>query len=291
MIILAIIGGIVGARIYYVAFRPEIYFGEGNWANIFRIQEGGLAIYGGIFGAVAAFLIYCHFKKLPITRLLDPGAFGLFIAQSLGRWGNFFNREAFGVETTMPWAMGLHTAEGTIYVHPAFLYESLWNICGLILLHTFSKKVGRKYYGHYALIYIAWYGLGRFFIEGLRVDSLFFPGTDIRVSQMVALISFVVALIALIYNRVRGLNNIQTSVISDTEDLLVANTGETVSDNNENAEIVEETIVTEEIVDNEEPENPEEIEEPVTTEETEEVEETEKSENTEKNDEIERKDE
>jgi phosphatidylglycerol:prolipoprotein diacylglycerol transferase len=211
--------------------------------------------------------------------LLDPGAFGLFIAQSIGRWGNFFNREAFGVETTMPWAMGLETARGTIYVHPTFLYESLWNMCGFIFLHIFSKKVGRKYYGHYALIYIAWYGLGRFFIEGLRVDSLFIPGTAIRVSQMVAIVSFVAALIALIRNHVRGLNNIQP--YEEPVDV----------EGPEIAEEAKETVDVEETVDAEEADATKDVKNEEDSEEAEEVVEAEEAEYTEENKETERNEE
>ena len=121
------------------------------------------------------------------------------IGQAIGRWGNFFNREAFGSETDVFCKMGLTTSSGTIYVHPTFLYESLWNVIGFIILHIYSKKK-RKYDGQIFLMYLAWYGLGRFFIEGLRTDSLYLFGTGIRVSQLLAAVTFVIATVLLIYN-------------------------------------------------------------------------------------------
>ena len=219
MVILGVFGGIIGARIYYVVFNPALFFGPGNWMNILRFREGGLAIYGGIFGAVAAYLIYCRIKNIHFLKLFDAGAFGLFIGQSIGRWGNFLNREAFGVETTMPWRMGLETPAGMMYVHPTFLYESLWNLTGLLLIHIYSKKRGRKYYGQYFLFYVAWYELGRFFIEGLRTDSLFIPSTMLRISQLVAAVSFVVAVGFMIYHHIRKTENALKPTI-DAVDIL-----------------------------------------------------------------------
>ncbi len=191
IIICAAPAGIVGARLYYcIFFDPASYFGPGKWLNIFKVWEGGLAIYGGIIFAVAAVIIYSRVKKVPLGPMLDIGGLGLLIGQAVGRWGNFMNREAFGAETDVFCRMGL-TVPGhdTIYVHPTFLYESLWNVLGLIILHVVSKK-WRKFDGQIFLMYIGWYGLGRFFIEGLRTDSLYLFGTDIRVSQLLALICF-----------------------------------------------------------------------------------------------------
>jgi len=211
MVLLAIPSGIIGSRIYYVIFTPSEFFGAGaRWQDIFNIRLGGLAIYGGVLGAALAYFIYSRVKKMPLSKLADAGAFGLFIGQSVGRWGNFINREAFGVATTVPWRMGLTTTAGTIYVHPTFLYESLWNIIGLLFLHVFSKKRKVKYNGQLFFIYVAWYGLGRFFIESLRTDSLFLFNTDIRVSQLLAALSFVAAIAAMIWSRKRA-----APVISD----------------------------------------------------------------------------
>lgn len=201
MVIMAVPFGIIGARLYYAIFNPTYYFGPGNWLNIFKLREGGLAIYGGVIGGAVAYLIYSKVKKIPFGKLTDAACFGLFIGQSIGRWGNFFNREAFGVETNLPWRMGLTTFSGTVYVHPAFLYELLWNAAGFIILHFFSKKP-RKYYGQFFLFYLAWYGLGRFFIEGIRSDSLYIYGTNIRVSQILAALTFLAAVAILIRNRV-----------------------------------------------------------------------------------------
>ncbi len=202
MFLIAVPCGLIGARLYYVAFNLENYTGPGNWLNIFKIWEGGLAIYGGIIAAAVGIWIYGRRKKIPAGVLFDAGALGLLIGQAVGRWGNFINREAYGGETDLPWKMGLTTAGRTIYVHPTFLYESLWNLLGLLLLHIFSKT-RRKYDGQLFLMYAAWYGLGRFFIEGLRTDSLYLPGTDIRISQLVAALTFCIAVYFLLRNRLR----------------------------------------------------------------------------------------
>lgn len=197
MLIYAVPSAIIGARLYYVIFNPDDYFGTGKWSNIFKIWEGGLAIYGGIIFAVIATLLVCKIKKIPLLPMLDLGGLGLLIGQSIGRWGNFMNREAFGGVTDIFCRMGL-TVQGlpTIYVHPTFLYESLWNAAGFIALHFISKK--RKFDGQIFLTYIGWYGLGRFFIEGLRTDSLYILNTDIRVSQLLAITCFGAAVIILL---------------------------------------------------------------------------------------------
>jgi len=206
LVIMAVPCGLLGARLYYMIFNYDQYFGPGNWQNIIKFREGGLAIYGGVIGGAVAFLIYSRIKKIHYGKLLDAAGFGLFIGQAVGRWGNFFNREAYGIETDVPWRMGLTTGGSTIYVHPTFLYEMLWNATGLLLLHLFSKKFKKKYHGQYFLFYLAWYGFGRFFIEGLRTDSLFVSGTDIRVSQLLAALSFSVAVILLIRNYLNGVS-------------------------------------------------------------------------------------
>ena len=205
LVILAILFGLVGARLYYMIFNFDRFFAPGQWGNIIRFRDGGLAVYGGIIASGLAFIAYSRIKKLPLGSLLDAAGFGLFIGQAIGRWGNFINREAFGVETDLPWKMGLTSAAGvTRYYHPAFLYESFWNAAGLLIMHIFSKKSRTKYPGQYFLFYVAWYGLGRFMIEGLRTDSLLIPGTELRASQWLAAISFVAAIAILIYNHVRG---------------------------------------------------------------------------------------
>ena len=238
LVIMAVPCGLVGARLYYILFNASYYFGPGKWQNIIMLREGGLAVYGGIIGSAIAFIIYSRVKKIKLSKLLDAAGFGLFIGQAVGRWGNFFNREAYGVETTMPWRMGLTTGAVTIYVHPTFLYESLWNIVGFILLHIFSKKCRKRYNGEYFLLYVAWYGLGRYMIEGLRTDSLFIPGTDIRVSQLLAAISFAVAVVLLIRNHFRGIavpkavfaEKAQENIERDLTGNTVENIGENVAE-------------------------------------------------------------
>ena len=190
---------IIGARLYYCAFEWQNY--AANPLSILYIWEGGLAIYGGVIFAALGILIYCKWKKVKIGSVMDITALGFLIGQSLGRWGNFFNREAFGAETTSFLRMGLYNVRTglTTYHHPTFLYESLWNVVGFVLLHFLSKK--RKYDGQIALGYVAWYGLGRCMIEGLRTDSLYWG--PFRVSQMLALLSFVIAAGLLLLNAMR----------------------------------------------------------------------------------------
>ena len=186
--------GIIGARIYYIAFFGNYH----SLRDMIAIWEGGLAIYGGIIAAVITIFVVCRVKKISALALLDLVAFGLLIGQLIGRWGNFMNREAFGYETDIFCRMGLTLDGETIYVHPTFLYESLWNLIGFISLHILSKKLTRKFDGQIFLTYLAWYGLGRVWIEGLRTDSLYLSGTGIRVSQLLAGILFVGCTAALI---------------------------------------------------------------------------------------------
>ena len=185
---------ILCARAYYCIFSWESYASDP--ISVLYIWEGGLAIYGGVLGAAVGVTVYCKIKKLKLAALLDLVAIGFLIGQSLGRWGNFFNREAFGVATESFFRMGLYNihTEAFEYYHPTFLYESLWNAAGFVLLHFLSK--GRKYDGQISLGYVAWYGLGRTFIEGLRVDSLYWG--PFRVSQMLAAVSCFAAVVVLV---------------------------------------------------------------------------------------------
>lgn len=201
VLLFAVPTGIICARLYYVIFNFSLF--SAHPIDIFKIWEGGLAIYGGIIGSVIVAAIYCKVKKISIGAMLDIGGFGFLIGQAVGRWGNFFNREAFGGETNVPWRMGLTLDGVTKYVHPTFLYESLWNILGFLLLHIYSKR-RRKYDGQIFLLYIAWYGLGRFLIEGMRSDSLYLFHTEIRVSQFLAALSFSAAIIILLRNYLRN---------------------------------------------------------------------------------------
>ena len=199
-VILGTILAIVGARLYYVAFYKGDTFIR-NPIEIFHINEGGIAIYGGLMGGILGGFIVSKVKKIKFLKLLDLGCLGFLIGQAIGRWGNFTNQEAFGVKTDSLLRM---LSEGTHgeSVHPCFLYESFWCASGFILLHFFSLKF-KKYDGQLFLLYVCWYGLGRFFIEGLRTDSLFIPHTSFRVSQFVAIISSTICLILLIYNAVK----------------------------------------------------------------------------------------
>ncbi len=181
------------ARLYYCAFEWDQY--KDNPISVLYIWEGGLAIYGGVIGALIGVVVYCRIKKIKIAALLDMVALGFMIGQAIGRWGNFFNREAFGSETESFLRMGLwnvRTGE-FIYYHPAFLYESVWNAIGFTALHFLSKK--RQYDGQIALGYVFWYGLGRVFIEGIRMDSLWWG--PVRVSQILAGVSCIAAMIVL----------------------------------------------------------------------------------------------
>ncbi len=186
---------ILCARLYYCVFAWE----EGGYADnpisILYIWQGGLAIYGGVLGAIVGVAVYAWVKKLSLPALLDIVSLGFLIGQACGRWGNYFNREAFGAPTDSFFRMGLFNSftQSYEFYHPTFLYESVWNITGFVLLHFLSKK--RQYDGQIALGYAAWYGLGRMFIEGLRMDSLYWG--PIRVSQALAAASLLAAAVTL----------------------------------------------------------------------------------------------
>lgn len=189
---------LVGARLYYCLFNWRLY--ANRPISVLFIWEGGLAIYGGVIGAAIGAVLYARFSKTPLGPLVDLGGLGLLIGQSIGRWGNFVNREAHGGVTDSFLRMGLVEQGGqVVYYHPTFLYESVWNAAGFLLLHLFSKKY-RRYDGEIFTMYVAWYGLGRAWIEGLRTDSLYLFGTGIRVSQLLAALSCVAAVGLLIWN-------------------------------------------------------------------------------------------
>ncbi len=197
IVIFGVPAAVVCARLYYVIFRWDSY--RDRLTDIFKIWEGGLAIYGGIIGAVATVFIYCRVKRLSPLKVLDVGCIGLPIGQAIGRWGNLINREAFGAPASslVPWRMRLYT-DATMStwaeVHPTFLYESLWNVGVLIIL---LRLLGRKKFdGQVFWTYVLSYGLGRFWIEGLRLDSLYLG--PVRISQMVALITAILAVVILI---------------------------------------------------------------------------------------------
>lgn len=190
---------ILCARAYYCIFSWDAY--AQNPIEVLYIWKGGLAIYGGVLGAIIGVAVFAKVKKLRLPALLDLVALGFLIGQCIGRWGNFFNREAFGAQTDTFLRMGLYnTATGAFeYYHPTFLYESVWNLAGFVLLHFLSKR--RRYDGQVALGYVAWYGLGRAVIEGLRMDSLYIG--PIRVSQLLAAVSCVAAVAVLVWQGFR----------------------------------------------------------------------------------------
>ena len=187
------------ARAYYCIFSWEHYADDP--IRLLYIWEGGLAIYGGVLGAAIGVTVLCRVKRIKLPAMLDLVSLGFLIGQSIGRWGNFFNREAFGAETDTFLRMGLmnrYTGDVTYY-HPTFFYESLWNAIGFLLLHQLSKK--RQYDGQIALGYAAWYGLGRAFIESLRTDSLYWG--PFRVSQLLAAVSCFAAVSVLLWLNLR----------------------------------------------------------------------------------------
>lgn len=208
------IGAVICARLYYVFMEWDYY--RDNLPKIFSVHSGGLAIYGGLIGAVLFGAVMAKIRKVRLMPMLDLAGMGFLIGQSIGRWGNFFNHECFGSNTSMPWGMtspriqaqikstaedilastGV-TVDPSLPVHPCFLYESLWCLAGFILLHLYSKH--RKFDGELFFLYIGWYGLGRFFIEGLRTDSLMVG--HIRISQLVAGVCVLVSVAAIIFKR------------------------------------------------------------------------------------------
>lgn len=214
--IYAVIIAVICARIYFVIFAWDIY--KDDLLRIFNIRSGGLAIYGGVLGAFATLLVYAKIKKKNPLQMADTGVLGLILGQIIGRWGNFTNREAFGQYTDGLFAMRLpieavrssdispsiaaHITEGINYiqVHPTFLYESLWNLGILIIMLLYRKH--KKFMGEITLLYLGGYGIGRAWIEGLRTDQLLFPGTEFAVSQVLAILLAVGAILCDIVVRI-----------------------------------------------------------------------------------------
>ena len=209
--IYGVIFSIIGARAYYVIFSWDMY--KDDIKSIINIREGGLAIYGGVITAIIVVFIFAKIKKLSPFLLFDTGGFGLITGQMIGRWGNFFNREAFGEYTNGLFAMRLpvdavrssditikmwnhaETVKGVMYiqVHPTYLYESMWCLMVLIIMLLYRKH--KKFDGEVFLIYLLGYGLGRFWIEGIRTDTLFIPGTTLAVSQVLSLCMVIFAVV------------------------------------------------------------------------------------------------
>ena len=199
---------VIGARVYYVIFYLSEFRntdGSLDWGRVIAIWDGGLAIYGGVIVAIATCYVLSRVRHFKLGALTDLVVMGLLIGQAIGRWGNFMNREAFGSETTLPWRMELLTRAGeAVDVHPTFLYESLWNVVGLLLI-VFVVSKARRFDGENTWFYFLWYGLGRFWIEGLRTDSLYLfdwtiGGQPIRVSQALSLVMVLVSAFMLLYH-------------------------------------------------------------------------------------------
>ncbi len=194
-----VVSGVIGARLFYVAGNLDSYR-AGNFfdtlGRIFAVWEGGLAIFGGIAAGALALLLVSKVKKIPPGKAFDAVAPGLLLGQILGRLGNFFNAEGYGIATSLPWRMGIREASQTVavFVHPTFLYEILFNLLGFLLLNLYYKR--KKYDGQIALLYLTWYGFGRMLIEELRTDAL--TVGSLRISQLAAFLCFFFGLAALI---------------------------------------------------------------------------------------------
>jgi len=209
-----LIFAILGARIYYVVFEWDYY--KNNLLEIINIRNGGLAVYGGVIAAVIVLFIFAKVKHLNPLQMLDTACLGLVVGQIVGRFGNFCNREAFGGYYTGKFAMEIPITEangltgelvaksvnGYISVHPTFLYESAWNLVGLILLLIYTRKI-KKVHGEVFAGYMLWYGIGRFFIEGLRTDQLIIGNTGIAVSQVVSVVIAILGATFIIYSRIK----------------------------------------------------------------------------------------
>ena len=229
--IFTIFFGVIGARAYYVIFddNPERYK---TFIDYIAIWNGGLAIYGGIIVGALTIVVVCLIKKISWRKLFDAAGPAVMIAQAMGRWGNFFNGEAYGSVTDLPWRMSSSKfatellnknlispeqrqaiIDGTLGVHPTFLYESLWNVLGFIIINLLFKK--KKFDGQIALYYFAWYGFGRMFIEGLRTDALYIGQTGIRVSQFLGFMLFAIATALLIYGLVATSNKEKKLALAD----------------------------------------------------------------------------
>ena len=218
--------GVIGARLYYVIMEFDQYLVSGGTFlqnlggtlyNCIAIWNGGLAIYGGIIAGFLAALAVARAKRIPFPVIADIAGPAVMVGQIIGRWGNFVNVEAYGAETTLPWRMGvLYSFNDGVsfvsekFVHPTFIYESLWNLLGLILITYFYKK--KKFHGQMFLSYMTWYGFGRMLIEGLRADSLYVG--SIRISQLVGFVTFVVGAVLIIVN----LRTVKRNVPADKQE-------------------------------------------------------------------------
>jgi phosphatidylglycerol---prolipoprotein diacylglyceryl transferase len=199
---------LIGARLYYVIFQWSFYAQYPS--EIIKIWHGGIAIYGGLIAALLVTIVFTHKRQLPIWLMLDIAAPSLLVGQIVGRWGNFMNQEAYGAITSASFLQGLHLPNFVIqqmlinghYRQPTFLYESVWNLIGLIILLTLRHRPKLFKQGEVFLSYVLWYSLGRFFVEGMRTDSLYWGA--LRVSQVLSVVLFIGALIVVFYRRRQG---------------------------------------------------------------------------------------
>lgn len=213
-VIVGLITAIIGARLYYVLFSWDSF--KYDPIKILYIHQGGLAVYGGLIGALIGGLTVAKIQKMKIPPLLDMAALGFLIGQGIGRWGNFTNQEAFGCQTDLPWRM-VSEATGNVGVHPCFLYESVWCLLGFFLLHFYSERF-KKYDGQIFLMYLVWYGFERTVVEGLRTDSLYLPFAQVRVSQLLSFLLFLTGLALLFVNWFR---NRKKAAVSHTNDVKI----------------------------------------------------------------------
>ena len=249
VVLVGAVFSIIGARLYYVLNSGRSW----TFAEIIDLRDGGLAFYGALIFAIVFGGITCKIRKLNFFSALDLAGPAFLLAQSIGRWGNFVNQEAFGTNTSLPWGMYSQKtfdylishpeagADPMLPVHPCFLYESLWCIIGFLLIHFLSKK--RVFKGEVFLYYIVWYGFGRFLIEGLRTDSLYLFNTPVRISQAVAILCVIAGIILIIIFRKKA--KTQTEEGGDYESIVVEEEYSKTEDVSE--EITEENLIQNEV--------------------------------------------
>ncbi len=231
--IFAIPIGLLGARLYYVLFNLDYYLS--NPSQILNFRGGGMAIHGALISGVLTGYIFCKVKKINFLQMADVVLLGAPLAQAIGRWGNFINQEAHGGPTNLPWGIMVNGEK----VHPTFLYESIWNLLVFFVLYFLIRK-NKKYDGQVLFTYFGLYSFGRFFIEGLRTDSLMFG--PFRVAQLVSLTFIILSILLHIYFKNRSMNNIKVKLDKDTKENIV-------NDEKKDTNYINENIINENIND------------------------------------------
>lgn len=236
---------IVFARVYYVVFNWSYY--AQDLRKVFDTREGGLAFYGGVIGGILAIWLVGRIKKIPASRILDFLIVYVPLGQAIGRWGNFFNQEAFGTPTSLPWGMYSNQTESYLYtigmanptspVHPTFLYEFIANLIIFAILLRIRSR--RRFDFEVILSYLMLYGFVRFFVESIRTDALYIPGTAVRISMALSALMFVGAIVLLIILRQRAQRQELARALADTGAVLPAPTGQTGSESAEPADFIE----------------------------------------------------